>query len=32
MIQKIKTFIWNFLVAVGEYRAERIKNNQAFWY
>jgi hypothetical protein len=32
MINKIKTAIWNFLLAIAEYRAERIKTNKAYWY
>lgn len=32
MINTIKTAIWNFLLAIGEYRAERLKANRTYWY
>lgn len=31
-MNKIKTAIWDFLVAVGEYRAAQAKNKLSHWY
>jgi hypothetical protein len=32
MIKKIKTALWDVLLAVGEFRAHNLKANRTYWY